>query len=326
MLPIAKIPSYLSPSSLNALEVNPNKFYMERMCPTPAAREPQGAAAGVGSAFDVYVKCDLINNRLHNLDVVFKRLLDDTRDSAKRTKYAEMTFKDAFLEASIEQQPLDSELAQQATLSHFDNSVQAGLMIYNLYKKSEIFKDTEYVDVEIHKYFTLLNENVPLFMKLDASVMLNHGSLFKKDMRLSPHDWKVMGYGSKDGASPPPGYKSITSESGESKGCHANYAADMAWDTIDPKWATQIATYGWGLGIPPGKPFKSSIDAVIIRPTGIRFARYEAWITAEFQKQLVDRYRQAWYSLQNGSFLNRICSEPKLVEYFATTEKWYGKR
>lgn len=65
MLEIERLPSYLSPSALMQSKNQPNTFYMTRLINNRMEREPQSLAASVGSAFDYYVKLDLINKFPH---------------------------------------------------------------------------------------------------------------------------------------------------------------------------------------------------------------------------------------------------------------------
>lgn len=306
MLPVEKRPSYLSPSSLKQIEHEPNKFYLTRMAPDPWPKDPQNIAAAVGSSFDVMIKNYLINKKPGVLDSfpekeeVFKRLLDGCYDEQDRNKYSEMNFFDAFFEMSVEEQ-------------HRNEAKGAGLKICRFYVEILPMLKTQFADVEIHRNFTLFNQFVPLFMKLDANV---------KDRNiLIPHDWKVMGYSSQ--ASPKPGYAYIVGEDGVLKPPHAKYREDIPFDEIDVDWASQLATYGWGMGKVPGMPFMAQIHAIVLRETGMRIAVYYGEITAEFQKQLIARYKKAWDSINDGSFVRSLGPDRCLVEATAMNERWY---
>lgn len=300
MLTVEREPSYLSPSSLVQFEKNPNRFYLERMAPNRIEKEPQSPAGGAGSAFDVLIKTALAE-RLDNLAVVKQRILDDLYNPEDKNKYRDVPFKEMFYEISVEEQ--NRELVRSTAEK-----------LCALYKSSVFYKDTPFTDIEIHRHFNVLNSGVPIFMKLDAVV--NYGSY-------EPFDWKVQGYGSASGASPKPGYKMIQDESGNLLGCHKDYRTDISIHSIDERWGDQLTTYGWGLGHPPLTPFKVYVDALIIRPTGVRIARYEGWVTLEAQKNLLRRYEHAWAMIKSGEFLKTLCSERKIVEQLASEERWY---
>ena len=304
MLPVEKKPSYLSFSSLNDFESQPNKFYLQRMAPDPYPREPQSIAAAVGSSFDVMIKNYLLNQNClesgENKDEIFERILKSAPDGEKYIKEGKSFF-DTFFEMSVE-------------APHRAEAKGAGLKLctdyINFLKVANI--PMNFHSLEIHKNFTLLNEEVPLFMKLDAS--------FKEGGLLLPHDWKVKGYSSQ--ASPPAGYAMLINEKGVQP-AHSKYRTDMPFEEIDLPWAGQLATYGWGLGRIPGKPFKACIHALICRATGMRVAIYYGVITSEFQQKLINRYRDAWNSIQSGNFVRSLGNELAIVEMAAMNERWY---
>jgi hypothetical protein len=307
MLPIAKTPSYLSPSSLSAFEDQPNRFYMERMSPVPWPKEPQGLAAAAGSSFDAQIKVEICKN-LGITDIVYERVLKGLYDKEQREHYltSGTPFATMIFESSVEP-------------THRGVVLTAGDKIKRMYASSRIYKDTQFVDVELHHTFTLLSSGTPLFMKLDGVINLD-------DEQRVPLDWKVQGFASTTGASPKPGYKWIQGEDGMVKGPHEKYSKNMSFHDIDAKWGDQLCTYGWGLGKPPLTPFRVVIHALVVRPTGVRIAVYEGWITVERQRDLMRRYEMAWYMLKSGEFVKRLCSESKLVEFLAMGENWWGTK
>lgn len=302
MLPVEKKPSYLSPSSLKMFEHEPNKFYLTRMAPNPMPREPQSMAAAVGSAFDVMIKNYLLNSRkcMHQgaptKEEVHKRVLSGVK--ADLDRISELPFMDAFFELSVE--PHCREEAKGA-----------GLKIAKFYVEQLPKFDLTFMNLEIHREFTLFNQGVPLFMKLDSSVLDKSKEI--------PFDWKVKGYSSD--ASPVAGYAMIVGEDGVMKGAHEKFGLPM--DQINEDWAMQLATYGWGLGKIPGEPFMAMIHSPVLRSTGMRIALYYAEITAEFQKKLIERYREAWHSIQSGKFVRSLGPDRGICEIAASTERWF---
>lgn len=308
MLLIAKRPKYLSPSSLAKFEGQPNSFYLERLAPNPKPYEPQSMPGGVGSSFDSFVKLELIQ-KLNIVDIVKDRLLTGIYDSSQRDYYRDKPIEQVLLELSVEKQ-------------NREEAIPAGKQLYNQYKSCPFYRETKFMDIEIHRSFTLYTCGVPLYMKLDAAVDLSN--LSNLSNLSTPFDWKVSGYGSKEGASPKIGYyMNYDCNTCQLKPPHSEYKADIEFSFIDRGWATQLATYGWGLGIPIGKPFKAIVDNLIIRPTGTRIVRYIGWITEQFQLELAGRYKYAWESIMSGEFLRSLVSERKLISFLASQESWY---
>ena len=316
MLPIAKYPAYLSPSSLMAFEGRPNTFYLQRMAPDPIPYDPQGPAAAVGSAFDAYIKMVWLQEAfglnsevyLKHLEVVRQRLFEGMYSDEQKNKYrTEMTHDVMFL-SSVEEQ-------------HRDEAARQGRELCKIYKSN--VNTLKYLrDIEIHRRFVLLPESVPLFMKLDATCIDFLNEKPNPD-KVYPFDWKVMGYGSNSGVSPKKGY-ALLFDNGVLKPGHKDYVYDIPAEQVDSKWAIQLATYGWGLGHPIGEPFPAYIDAIIIRPNKIRVARYRMLISKEFQLDLKDRYVRAWKAIKSGSFIKSLnTTERNLVYMNAQQENWW---
>jgi len=107
------------------------------------------------------------------------------------------------------------------------------------------------------------------------------------------------------------------------EGSHKKYVMDIPLEQVDPSWATQVCTYGWGMGIPFGTAFPGYIDMLAIRPTGIRVARYRGMITPEFQKIVGENYLKMWTAIQNNSYVLSLGENRLTVEYLAQFERWY---
>jgi hypothetical protein len=133
MLEIERMPSYLSPSSLNAIEKMPNKFFLERLCIDRDMREPQSINAAIGSAFDYLIKEELIQK-----------------------KFPQKTYMLKEIKKGVENNQVEAwEMGRRAFL---------------FYKSHGLNKD-EYVDVEMHWSKTI--EGVPLLGKGDSVVEHN---------------------------------------------------------------------------------------------------------------------------------------------------------
>jgi len=66
MLKIEKYIQYLSPSALITAENMPNMFYLNRLIYNKLPKEPQALNAAVGSAFDYYIKSNLMLSKFQD--------------------------------------------------------------------------------------------------------------------------------------------------------------------------------------------------------------------------------------------------------------------
>lgn len=304
---------YLSPSSLGKMEKQPYTFLCERILRV-AQRDPQSLAAAAGSAFDVYVKTMLMSSNKTLQETVKKRVLKSCFIPEVKAEVENMSLLDMMFHLAVE-------------AHHRDAIRLPGLGLASKYYNSATNKATLWEDFEFHKFYTLIYKGVtvPLFMKLDAVVKCPAGTLKSDTLkRIAPHDWKVSGYTAPDGASLKPGYKSIEYLGYNIlKGPHKDYLVNCPMEQIDFSWATQLCTYGWGIGYPVGTPFMSYIDCLALKNEAWQLARYEGMITTAFQEAVAERYVKAWTSLHDGSFVANLCTDPVLAAMFARTESWY---
>jgi len=210
-----------------------------------------------------------------------------------------------------------SELKKSIEVKEANN---IGKEIFNKYLENVPFDINEYQDVEICKHIGLnlmeffnIKSIVPIYMKIDAI----------KNNKI--HDWKVSGWTSIMGTSPKPGYYCIW-DNGRPKSCHENYYENIELQEIDVNWATQLCTYGWYLGL-MGKKFLVTIDLLCFNNRNeLRVAKYQAWITPEFQKSVATRYALLWQSILTEKFLDRIVShnDINLVFIASQNETWWS--
>ena len=301
-LPIAKYPSYLSPSSLKVFERQPNTFYLQRMAPDPIPYEPQSLPAAVGSAFDYYVKIDLVKKGVIEESIFRDRIFRDIWNPTQKDKLQDKSTAHAMWVTNVSEE-------------HSDEAEKFGKFLFDKYRyngyKPEIFED-----IEIHRHYNLLPDPVvPLFGKLDATVRGPDGDV-------EPFDWKTSGYGSESGMSPKKGYSQAYRD-GQPIGAHKDYSPDVPMHEINPEWAAQLCVYGWIMGKPIGVPFYGQIEGLFIRSHAITVAKYRAEITQEFQIQLAARFRMAWLSIKTGSFLRQLNPIRDFVELAAAQEEWW---
>lgn len=301
---LEKLPYYLSPSSLWAIENTPCKFYLERLLESPDEREPQGKPAAVGSAFDYFIKIHLAK-KMNKLEDLRNTLMKGLYSDEQKLLYQGRSVQDMLWQMNVE-----PELRAEAA--------GAGKLLFDEYNKAMSLLSSglscwedRYSDIEIHREYNLRwkGMSIPLFGKGDACTK-----------SLAPLDWKVKGYGSD--ASPTKGYYNIWKD-GAWKGPHKDYCKDITMDFIDKNYASQLCTYGWMLGILPGTTFSAEIEQIIIRGSSVKIALYRGVITRQFQFELAERYAQAWTSLRNGKFLERVPCDIDMLRILANREGWF---
>lgn len=298
-LKIERLPKYLSPSSLSNFTKMPNTSYLERLVNDRKARDPQSLAAGVGTAFDILVKKDLI----------------------ARGFPCKVEMKD--IEKSLE--------------NHVGESYEVGEDLMKIYRRSRLLLTTKWREIEGVHDFDLkmqdedgnsLGDHVPVMGKLDAQVYDE-----EYDM-VVPMDWKCSGWTSKKGATPQQGFMDVyDSKKSAFVGPHKKYHKDIEASEINISWAEQFCTYGWFLladpetGIYKMREFPVYAHHPVFNGKNktIKIAVYRAIITVDFQKQLWKKYQTMWKELTNGSYMDRVASKRDLHLIFANAmnERWF---
>lgn len=304
-LSLAKMPSFLSPSSLNQWKGSPNKFVLERLVYPLQPREPQSMAAAAGSSFDYHckmyfkdeLKIDLLTRVLGNM---FDKDLKDFHIS-KGT-----TIETLMWELNIEPQ-------------NRKEALPVGRELFNYYSKNGLASLREAIrDIEMRRTFNLTVNGlvVPLYGILDATI--EDGTTGT----VVPFDWKVSGYGSAEGKSPKKGYMNSWSD-GLCTGSHKDYEVNMPFNLIDADWALQGCTYGWMIGREVLKPFPFIVDMIAIRSHSVKVARYRGIITTEFQQYVAALYYSAWSDIQTGKILDKVGCTRLFAEVLANQERWW---
>ena len=214
----------------------------------------------------------------------------------------------------------DSLLKGIEDLEFRDEALTIGNSIIYEYKKSA-YGMTEFKDVELWGKFTF--NDIPMYVKLD-------GTYYDEALKvIAPFDWKCSGFNpdNKNGMSPKPGYY-IQFDDRKIKGAHAKYVHDMPFEIIDYKWAIQMCTYGWFLGLSPklADSFPVRIDMCTITKTRkIKISSYRGLITPEFQNKVFDHYQDAWTALLSGEVIERLESQYDINHVYnaASIESWF---
>lgn len=131
---------------------------------------------------------------------------------------------------------------------------------------------------------------IPVYCRLDA---------FMFDLR--PVDFKVNGFESSSGGSIKPGYFRRIRD-GHDSGYHRDQGCPM--ETIDRKWAVQLAFYWWVLHHTEdiSGPVSGRIEQVCIKPYKTEFVSYDAPVSTTFSIELKANIQSLWYRVLKGEF------------------------
>lgn len=267
---------YLSHSSLQLWESQPEQFVINRLSPHKPPREPQGQAAAVGSAFDAYVKAalaeDLFGPGRYSFDELF--------------------------ESSVE--PQNRDFAKPAGQHCFDRYFEHGFY-WDILTEMKASPTEPRFESEVR----LEIAGVPLLGKPDAEFSSPEG------VRIV-HDWKVSGYCSKSATSPTKNYRWLEPDKKEHKNFKPKMHGDVQIDETpfeltEAKWASQTSIYAWLSGLQPGDTsWVASVHQLACKPgtpVGIRVAEYRAHVSADYQHKLVARLRRCWDAIRTGHIL-----------------------
>lgn len=279
-----RIPKYISPSSLGKWESNREEFYKQYLCDERMPRTPQTEAMAVGSAFDAFVKSELVADLF----------------GTGSTEYA----LDALMESQV-----DPEVR--------DWAYKAGEHVYDCYRYSgaydELLNELEAAD-SVQFEFTAegMVENVPLKGKPDCRYVTG-------DLHVIL-DWKVNGYCSTRATSPKKLYSMVRdgqegkpsrNAGNPHKGYEPTDLRDLTigkhyLEDVNPSWADQLAIYGWMSGEPVGaENMVVRIDQIVAKPRDaqeplLRVANHKARISARYQRELVSRLVDCWMTVMSG--------------------------
>lgn len=324
---------FLSVSALNQFETQPNKFYCTRLAEERLPRDPQSLAAAAGTQFDINVKRFLIENGLLGK---YKDI--DTAERVIKDRFVQFPWYQPLNEKrNLDDIFLDSLEPQNRVSEIFT----VGEKLFHAYIKSELFKKTEFYDVENRSIFELkiklsgIEHTVPIYTILDTVLLDNNSTTVLG----YPMDLKVSGYAS--GASPKKGYVTSFDSDGNHLGEHKDHNTVLEiykdFSVCDLQWATQACTYGWSIGRPLFEPFPAEIHALYLgKPKvdgsrSIKVCGYRGIITSNFQKMVALRFVNAWNTINstvsaidsNGDTSYPWSSENLIAEMLSRTESWY---
>jgi hypothetical protein len=325
MLPIAKYPKFLSPSSLAQYEKMPITFYLTRMAPEPLKIVSDTRATSLGTAIDAEIKLHICN-QFGWTEKIKLRVLNDIFDPLQRERSESLS-----LERLLFENIPSTDMETMAL----------GRAIGRLYCKSPMYASLDIVDVEYHPRFNIYNNSmgVNIYCKLDITIqipytVLNNGvsSTIKcmipldiKSTSGSPAQGYMMLY---DPSSAPLSVSFAELQSKCKK--HNIYHNGITMNDISEQWDTQLLTYHMALKyMQTNKPINintvpTSLPAMIEQiciGSSVRVARFMA--TCGSPAMLYERYSSMWNAIYSGAFTDGLLNNRMLLEYFAQQERFY---
>lgn len=291
-----RIPEYLSPTSIALYEEDTELFYMRYLCEQRLRRDPQTLPMSIGSSLDAYVKA-----ALH--EAIFGKGADPRFE-----------FQTIF--------------ESQVEVQNRDWALDHGKYCFEFYKSSGAYFDllADLLQASNSPRFEFeIKGIVSTDMGDEDTTLLLSGKpdvyYLNKDNHPIILDFKVNGWCSKNAKSPEPGFLRIRDISGNNAGAHKNaivklrngvaYSAAHPLETVERKWARQLAIYGWLLGEQVGDEFFTFIDQFVCKPVGakypvVRVAEHRTFVSAAFQKQVYEDAKLVWQAIKTGHvFLDR---------------------
>lgn len=283
-----RIPTYLSPTSINLYTRSVEDFYLRYLTDHRQERDPQTEPMAIGSAFDAYAK-----SYLH------EKLFGAGNDPAYDLR--------TLFEVQVEKQ-------------HWDWAWIHGAEAFRMYRESGALAD---LLIQLNKavgepVFEVSLEGV---IKVERDGISNLGVNFlgKPDLYFinglgNPViiDWKVNGWFAKAGASPKRGYLKLRHGSkhrGLDKDMHRDCQPMMdqgmminvglSLDMVDEQWATQLSIYAWLCGSSIGSKFIVGLDQLVCKPSGgeypeLRIAEHRLKVSPVFQWEVFLKAQEMW--------------------------------
>lgn len=284
-------PSRISPSALATFEKDRESFYLKYCAEPRPKREPQSKPASVGSAFDAYVKAQLMSDIMGECNL----------------------FGELF-EQQVE--PQNREFAMTAGRHVMEGYVASGAYedLLDLLEGAAEEPQFEFdADVSL--------DGIPIAGKPDCRFVHRDGAHVVLD-------WKVNGYcGKGDNAtSPSKGYMLCRDGAGWPKQSRSHGKAHGLFEPVEfmgltvnkffmeqvsIDWADQLTMYAWMMDEPVGsEEMVVCIEQVVAKPTSdtgalggspplLRFANHRSRVSQAHQMGLITRLNSMWEALQS---------------------------
>ena len=288
-------PSRISPSALAKFEKDRENYFLTYCAEPRTKREPQSEPASVGSAFDAYVKAQLISDIFGT--TCFEELFETQVEAHNRdfALKAGQHVMDDYVYCGAYQTLLDLlEGAKEEPQFEFDADVTLG--------------------------------EVPIAGKPDCRFVHRDGAHVVLD-------WKVNGYCSRKGAtSPSKGYMICRDGQGWPKPSRSNGKSHNLFEPteflglsvnkffmeqVSIDWADQLSMYGWMMGEEVGgDQMVVVIEQVVAKPQGegaaagdkplLRFATHCNRVSPAYQMGLQARLQAMWHAIQSEHIFTEL--------------------
>jgi len=268
---------YLSPTSVNMFNDDPERFYRHYVM--REARMAQTQPMAVGSAFDAFVKCYL-----------YERLFGKSDDWETRSLFE-----------------------KQVEKHNWDWAWTNGEIVFEAYKEAgcvtDLLRELSQAVGKPRFEFTVSGdvEGVPMLGKPDVFFINNQGARVI-------YDWKVNGYCGKALKTPYPGYVKLRDRgvTKQHRDCHPHVFKGITINLakyMDGSWADQLSIYSWLLGEPVGsEEIIYGIDQICGGPR-LRFATHRLKIQPEYQYNLLALVKSVWAAIQDDHYFQDLTKE-----------------
>lgn len=289
-------PSRISPSSLAKFEKDREDFFFTYCAEPKPPREPQSKPASVGSAFDAYVKSQLISDL-----------------------FGTPCFSELF-EKQVEHHNRDFALGagRHVMESYVESGAYADLM--------ELLDGAEQAEFEFDAGTEL--DGIPIIGKPDCRFVHRDGAHIILD-------WKVNGYCGKGAVSPSKGYMLCRDGAGWDKPSRSHGKSHKLFEPteflgltvnkffmeqVSIDWADQLTMYAWMMGEPVGSDkMIVCIDQIVGKGAGkrgledgppkLRVAHHRCRVSKEHQLALVERLNVMWDALRDEHIFTHLTKE-----------------
>lgn len=290
---ITRLPKYLSYSALIKSEEDTDEYALRYLFSDKPVREPQGQAAGVGSAFDARVKSHM-----------YERIYGPGYEPDKYSY-------EALFNKQVE--PQNREYCAPAGDHVFEAYKISGFLTM-LEELCELAIEPPRFEFDSEKEVG----GVPLLGKPDGFIRLKSGILIL--------DFKVNGYCSKTAVSPNPGFMLCkdgfiaTKQNKSHNTIHKNAEIKEVMgvkcggymEDASEAWASQLSGYAWTTGAEVGdENFITMIHQCVAKPVIglrplLRFSQYAGPVRSNFQVHLLGRYQKLWNSIKSGHIFTNL--------------------
>jgi len=322
-------PVYLSPSSFLQFDGDPLTFYIERLGPRDLrpAREQQGFAAGVGTAFDEWIKAGW----------------EGVAPDFAGVECAEPA---RAIDLGVQVGLVYVESGAWGMLQSEGQIVGMESDLYGVIPGTDVpirgKLDTNWDGLRAHDFKVRGGNQIrdresnisAMTALLEGASMGEHAAgLLAEEQKLGvacPGTFAAAANKVKT-PSPNPGYVRHYTRDGLTQGKKGSHKrSGEAMEDLNVKWAIQLSIYSWLLNGRIGQ-CAAAIDQLVPQPDGdVRICQFRTYISARFQETLAARMVAAWDSIQSRSVIDtRIPLELQLLRrdstpFWKKDPKWWG--